>query len=48
MIDEKKTPYNMPATTKMKPMKIESFTLPFLRLLATRYAALIEKLDCTE
>jgi len=28
----------MPATAKMKPMKINSFTLPFLRLLATRWA----------
>jgi len=28
----------MPAAAKMKPMKINSFTLPFLRLLATRYA----------
>jgi len=28
----------MPAATKMKPMKIISFTPPFLRLLAKRYA----------
>jgi hypothetical protein len=35
----------MPATAKMKPMKINSFTLPFLRLLATRCALLyIDKL----
>jgi len=27
----------MPAAAKMKLMKINSFTLPFLRLLATRY-----------
>jgi hypothetical protein len=28
----------MPANAKMKPMKFNSFNLPFLRLLATRYA----------
>jgi hypothetical protein len=32
------TPHNMPAAAKMKAMKINSLTLPFLRLLATRYA----------
>jgi hypothetical protein len=29
--------HNKPAAAKMKPMKFDSFTLPFLRLLATRY-----------
>jgi hypothetical protein len=28
--------HNKPAAAKMKPMKFDSFTLPFLRLLATR------------
>ena len=38
----------MPAAAKMKATKFCSFDFPFLRLLATRYAALTEKLDCKE